>query len=591
MDGIKHRVSCQVAAWITAGLFIPVLASAAPPRIFYSDLESGPNSGGEKNGGAYVTIYGHGFGSTRDTSFVTVGNGRASVYPVWSDSKIAFQLNASTSTGSILVTTTAGSSNPLPFTIRAGKIYFVTTTGNDSNNGAFANPWRTILHARDAIRAGDTVYVGNGVTQSTDDGSGYSTCFHLPYFAGSGGKPGNPIAMVVYPGAQATIGNVLGTASGGCSFGIRGNSPYWTFAGFNLRGGDIALDTGPNNHRYIGNDMSCPNGNGQAGCLDISQFSYFYIYGNYIHHVGTNLAPGKVTALYHGVYISEQADHLYFGWNTIAHVQGCRGFQQNINAGNDVYDIHVHDNVIHDTQCDGIVAGSMDPSLGTVEFYNNIIYNAGKGPNNAEGTGSWACMHLGGGHANGGAQGKGTIEVYNNTMYNCGSFATPNYGGSNAALIWSDGDNGSENVRLRNNIFVVPTRIPYIVLYAFNHCSSNCSQIQGSNNLFFGNGAPPRNASLTGSLNRDPMFVNAAQNDFHLTAASPAKQSGVDLGPTWDYDGNPRTGSAGYSIGAFQYTGATASALCQLPARITAALACHDVRLEAVAPPKALETP
>jgi hypothetical protein len=36
------------------------LAAQAPPRIFFSDLDSGPNVGGQKNHSAWVTILGQG---------------------------------------------------------------------------------------------------------------------------------------------------------------------------------------------------------------------------------------------------------------------------------------------------------------------------------------------------------------------------------------------------------------------------------------------------------------------------------------------------------------------------------------------------
>jgi hypothetical protein len=45
----------------------------APPRSFYSDLLSGPNSGRQNNAGAFVTIYGKYFVATQGGSTVTVG--------------------------------------------------------------------------------------------------------------------------------------------------------------------------------------------------------------------------------------------------------------------------------------------------------------------------------------------------------------------------------------------------------------------------------------------------------------------------------------------------------------------------------------
>src|SRR5260221_11311358 len=50
-------------------------AQPAPPRIFFSDLESGPNSGGQNNNGVWVTIWDKGFGAERGRSTVTIGGG------------------------------------------------------------------------------------------------------------------------------------------------------------------------------------------------------------------------------------------------------------------------------------------------------------------------------------------------------------------------------------------------------------------------------------------------------------------------------------------------------------------------------------
>src|SRR6476646_6620746 len=46
-------------------------APIAGLMIFYSDLTSGPNSGGENDKGAYVTIWGNGFGASQGGSTVT----------------------------------------------------------------------------------------------------------------------------------------------------------------------------------------------------------------------------------------------------------------------------------------------------------------------------------------------------------------------------------------------------------------------------------------------------------------------------------------------------------------------------------------
>src|SRR6476661_9364112 len=107
-----------------------VLAAQTPantsPRIFFSDLDSGPNIGGQKNHGVWVTIWGKGFGAARGSSTVTVGGGAAAEYPIWTDTKITFQLGSRAKTGDIVVSVRAkgrarsdaqassGNSNGLP---------------------------------------------------------------------------------------------------------------------------------------------------------------------------------------------------------------------------------------------------------------------------------------------------------------------------------------------------------------------------------------------------------------------------------------------------------------------------------------------
>ena len=41
-------------------------------------------------------------------------------------------------------------------------IYYISTTGVDSNPGTFAQPWRTILKAANMVQAGDTIYIRGG---------------------------------------------------------------------------------------------------------------------------------------------------------------------------------------------------------------------------------------------------------------------------------------------------------------------------------------------------------------------------------------------------------------------------------------------
>lgn len=560
-------------------------ACATPaPVIFFTDLDSGPKTGGEGGNGAYVTIYGAFFGSSQGSSTVSIGGGAPSQYKQWGVSwgwaannyqLITVQLGSAAVTGNITVTTSAGTSNGIPFTVRSGTIYFASSSGgSDSNPGTFASPWQTLTHARDTMAAGDTVYARTGSYITTDDGQGYSTCMLLQ----TGGSTGLPNAMIGYPGESATLGSTTACDDGIRSKGI-GSENYWVFANFSTIAG-ITISIGPygaHDWKIIGNpNMTCPNGNNAAGCLDIgggqdgTEYNWF-VYGNNINHSGTNLNPTTVTALYHTVYLSQNMHGVWFGWNIVSNSAGGRCIQQNVNDNSptdrlDSYDMHIHDNVIHDCQNDGIVMTTVNPSAGTVEIYNNLIFNAGTGPNNLEGSGAWNCMNLQGWQTAGQSD-SGIIQVYNNTMYGCGTFPVPPYSDNDGGMLWEDGNTSTKGMNLHNNIIQQTTGpasgFPYFNVYSPNTstCSSACAAVAGSNNLFYGNGTNITNTVLTASTTGSNPLLTSPSTDFSLQSSSPAKYAGVTVsGRTMDITGLPvPQGGNAPSMGAYEVPAAGGS--------------------------------
>ena len=573
----KLLVACAALLGVAAA------AWGASPRVFFTDLTSGPKSGGQSNAGAFVTIYGRNFGATRGTSSVTIGGGPAASYHLWTDTKIAIQLGAKAVTGNIVVTTPAGASNGALFTVRAGNIYFVATNGSDSSSGKYSSPWRTLMHARDTMRPGDIAYAMNGVAQTADDGSGWQTSLLLR----SGGTAAAPMAFVVYPQATATIGSNTGPPSGVRSAPQGESYPnYWVFAGFTLRGQTSAMALwGSAGWRIIANDMSCPNGTEATACMGTVESSSMAFYGNNVHDTGVATA----SALYHGVYFGTDSNHLDIGWNTIANVHGCRGIQIHStpqsgepNSGQNQYDIAIHDNTIHDTQCDGIIVDTVDPSRGPVSIYNNVVYDAGEGPANPENTGGWNCINIPGGTENG-PNGSGTVEIFNNTLFACGTFANPPYPSDNNGIA----ENGDEPegapaiyVHNRNNLIysvataLYPAGVPYFVAWnpvTGELCANTdiCPWLYGTNNLLYGAGAPVADLTeIVGSVNRDPLVVSTSLPDLHLTSGSPAGQAGASIGDITvfgidntgrDHDGLPRP--AILAIGAYEIANAEQIAL------------------------------
>jgi hypothetical protein len=518
-------------------LLLPLsLYGQSGPAAFYSDVDSGPASGGQNGKGAFVTVYGNHFGATRGSSTVSVGGQPADNYPVWTDSKVTFQLGAAAVTGNIVVTVPGvGTSNGVAFTVRSGNIYFVSPSGSDSANGSYTAPWKTIPHAVSAMAAGDITYVMNGADQTGTDN--YTASLSIA----NSGSSGKPKALVTYPGAQVTIGSATGPEYGIRTPAISGAPfSYWTIAGFTIRGGNQGLKLVEAPYwRIVGNDFSCPNGGGASACVEITESSnYSKFYGNTIHDSGTGS-----TKLYHSLYYSTDTNHDDVGWNTIANNQTCRGIQfhssplgNSTTSGLNMYDISVHDNVIHGQICDGINLATIDPSKGQVSVYNNVVYSVGLGPDPPDGTSSYACI-ASPGITNNGSPGTGTAQVYNNTLYDCGA-----RGGSNAGAIEVT---GGPAFSLKDNLVQQKSGESYLA------SSSNASLLSGSNNLWFGGSSLPAGFSL--SVNADPQLISAGTN-FALSSTSPAIDAGANTPAATDIAGTPRPQGPAFDIGAYEYT-------------------------------------
>jgi hypothetical protein len=476
---------------------------------------------------------------------VTIGGGAADNYPIWTNSKITFQLGGGAKTGAIVVHVPGkGDSNALPFTVRAGAIYFVTASGNDSNDGSFANPWKTIPKAKNTILAGDIAYLGKSagdtLAQTAEDSSSPYRCA-LGMSTNDGANSGTadaPKALVAYPGASVTIGVVSGVERGILTPAITGTFDYWVISQLSIRGETEAIDLegGAVGWRIVGNDISCPNGSGQSGCVTGGQgdnTAGLKLFGNVVHDAAANVAT--ITKYYHGIYFG--SDHIELGWNTVRDGKTCRAIQFHDSGGPNEFDLLVHDNVIHGTVCDGLNFASVDPSQGAVVAYNNLIYDVGQGPDPVDGSSDYACIYVAN-ITNQGSPGSGNVQLYNNTLYNCGSRGT----GSSGAIALASGPVG---IQMDDNLIVALSNQGY-----FSSDTGTSPKIAGSNNLLYGAGTPP--FFLAAGISGDPMLVAATSHDFHLTASSPAVDQGRTTSATTDIDGNPRPQGRAFDIGAYE---------------------------------------
>ena len=516
--------------------------SIGGPRLFFSDLESGPKTGGQGGMGAFVTVWGRGFGATQGGSTVTVGGGTVAGAPIWTPSKITFQLGAAAATGDIVVHVPGSAdSNGLPFTVRAGALSFVSSGGSDANAGTFASPWKTIAHAKDTLAAGDIAYLGTraGDTISQTGTANYNASLSIDHADGSNaGTAAMPKALIVYPGATATIGQTSGGQRGLLVPAITGTFDYWVIAGLTLRGAVEALDFEgtANGWRVVGNDMSCPNGTGLAGCVlggDGTTPSGLKFYGNVVHDAAANVM--SISKYYHGVYLA--ANDLDLGWNEVRDGKTCRAIQFHDSTGPNLFGLHVHDNLIHGTVCDGINFATVDPSQGPVEAYNNVIYQVGRGPDPSDGSSDYAGIYVAN-LTNAGAPGSGNVHLYNNTIYDCGWRATSAAGAIARAA-------GPVGIQADDNLVLAVSGESYF--------SGDGATVIGADNLFFG-GAGSIPSGLTGTIAADPMLVSPTTFDFHLQPTSPAIDHGVATPAATDYDGTPRPRGTAFDVGAYEWS-------------------------------------
>jgi hypothetical protein len=210
-------------------------------------------------------------------------------------------------------------------------------------------------------------------------------------------------------------------------------------------------------------------------------------------------------------------------------------------SGQDQFDLHVHDNIIHGDNCDGINFATVDPSKGTVEAYNNIIYHVGlRVP--PDGGGNFTCIAQAG-IVNTGAAGSGTVNLYNNTLYDCGTSLGKPQGFPNFGAV---GNNSPPGMTLTNNLVYQVGGEPYLEGATYNERS-----FTGTSNLWFGAGAGP--SQFTNSLGLDPLFLDLASKDFHIQQASPVIGAGSNtLFSGTDIDGKVRSNPP--SIGAYEFT-------------------------------------
>jgi len=355
----------------------------AGPVILYQDVITGPKSGtNDGPGGSYLTLFGKGFGATKESSTVTIGGGAVGDYKYWSDTKVSVQLGSSCTTGSIVLTTESGSATaPESFTVSSGNIYFISPDGDDDTGivNDINHPFFSPNYIRSSLSAGDWIVAKGGTYDVSDAdynwGGNNDRWLNL---ANKAGTATQYITIMGYPGEAAHL--EVTNASYSVLYYPMNNTNYTAFcnfyvdvpiplAGYFIKACEIAQtsfcdSTDPASHnsaqyaRVVNIDIdgkstglynTTPT-NGGVNAIYVGYSKYVKIWGCKVHDSYPN-----GTSASHMIYLGEPQRYTDIGWNQVYNIWGSRAI---IQAHHDEYaptcvgkyisDIYIHNNIIHD---------------------------------------------------------------------------------------------------------------------------------------------------------------------------------------------------------------------------------------------------
>ena len=531
-------------------------SSRAPaPLLRFSDLISGPATGlGDGVGsGVIVTVWGQGLGDSKGSSkaYFTDAQGtkrecttyywkRADgVLPsgparLWyshlmQEVALSIPLGSVDGAGTISLEVGGVESNTLPFTVRAGAIYHVKSTGSDSNPGTFDQPFATASYAINAIPAGSTMYI-----HDVDTGNMTSPTARALYWnnASALSTLDAQFATVAYPGYQPKVigqkavepyntqgwvvskldvyaSNYLavdandqpvgGVIDSGDTWGIRVCKNSRTIAN---RITDIvdccasryqgAIE---GSHPYVGNNKMFGNEVYDYGCKGSSK----------LHHT-TYLTPRDAT--------NPTVEAWEWGWNFLHgnHAKfGIHNYDQPENGygGIVIGDLATHDNVIVEQGGAGISNGCSTGWDIDSLLYNNVLIECGKAaawdgvdPLTSDGpeAGGFRLMDSGDGPQNGYL---GTMWLRNNLVYR----HTPDFNQANAGAFTVSGQSGDNMTVECSHNAVYSTEDHLWIGYTYN-AEEKVDNFVGQSNGWHCTVASPVNAATLPSWDSAPVAAD-----------------------------------------------------------------------------------
>ncbi len=457
------------------------------PVLRFSDLISGPSIGlGDgKGSGVIVTLWGQLLGQGKISSAATINSnykvfftdssgvkrqaayiyywknadgklpsGPANLYESHRMQEIAFSIpNSAMGLGKITVSVNGVVSNPLPFTVRAGKIFHVKSGGNDiTGDGSWLNPWQTVAKAQSLMKLGTIVYLHDMIV------GGATKRWAIYNNSGLKADTSNQLAYVAYPGSKVKL---LGS-NGVWMFRTTGivTSKLSVYAsncdsvGANCLRKDSTGIAPSDWGRVIGNSITDqPNGcaNSQSGAISggVGRVEGAKIFGNYIH----DYACPETSKFHHTTYMTIRAGTAdpsikpwEFGWNYLKNnhaKNGIHNYDKDTSGFETCGDLNanlkIHDNVIVNQAGAGISIISECGWTQDTYIYDNVLINVGL---MSDVNCPFNCGPNGAAFTLGDSNYYGNIYLFNNTVYLWDQDNIPGTGTSAAcASVIGAGDN------------------------------------------------------------------------------------------------------------------------------------------------------